>query len=437
MIYPSRRTILSAAAIAPLALVIGVLVPQFWFFGLVLIAFLLGLCAVDAVIGPASRHVQLVCDTPGAASVGAELAAEVHLGFSAAGPARAEIALGSNALLQLIGQTRRQAEVEDGVGSAAFDFRALRRGKALIDEAWVRWRAPLGLLWKQKRLRLDREILITPDIRPVREKAAELMHRDAMHGLVAQLQVGEGAEFEALTEYRAGMDRRSIDWKQSARHTALIAKEYRTERNNNIVMAVDSGRAMCEPLEEVPRIDRAVSAALLAAYVALRGGDRVGLFGFDSHPRVSSNILGGPKAFGTLQRVAAEIDYSSRETNYTLGLATLAAGLSRRSLVVVFTEFADTISAELMLSSLGPLLKRHLVLFVVMRDQELEDFAAAVPHEANDVVRAATAASLLRQRSLVIRRLRHLGAHVVEAPHHLVGPALVGAYVDFKRRSLI
>jgi uncharacterized protein (DUF58 family) len=171
--------------------------------------------------------------------------------------------------------------------------------------------------------------------------------------------------------------------------------------------------------------------------VALKDGDRVGLFGFDSHPRVASNTVSGQRAFATLQRVAAEIDYSAAETNYTLALATLATGLSRRSLIVVFTEFADTTSAELMLAALGPLLSRHLVLFIVMRDEELEAFAAAEPNAADDVVRAVTAAALLRQRKLVISRLRHLGVHVVEAAHDHVGPALVAAYLDFKRRSLL
>ena len=38
------------------------------------------------------------------------------------------------------------------------------------------------------------------------------------------------------------------------------AKEYKTERNNQIVFAVDSGRQMSEPVAGVPRIDRAVGA---------------------------------------------------------------------------------------------------------------------------------------------------------------------------------
>ena len=40
---------------------------------------------------------------------------------------------------------------------------------------------------------------------------------------------------------------------------------------------------------------------------------------------------------------------------------------------MVFTDFADTTSAELMLENVGRLLQRHLVLFVVFRDEELED----------------------------------------------------------------
>ena len=265
--------------------------------------------------------------------------------------------------------------------------------------------------------RLDQDVLITPDIRAVRDEAsAQMVNREAMFGIKAQLQVGEGAEFEALADYRQGMDRRAIDWKQSARHTALIAKEYRTERNNNIVMALDAGRAMCEPVDGVPRIDRAVSAALLTAFVALEGrrpgrpvrlrfaaarGEQA-----DRRRRAPSRCCSGSPRASTIRR-ARPITRSA--------LATLAAGFSRRSLIVVFTEFADTISAELMLNAVGTLLKRHLVLFVVLRDEELEAFAAAEPAEPDDVSRAVTAAALLRERRLVLTRLRHLGVHVVEA----------------------
>ena len=437
MIYPTRRTILFAAAVAPVALLVGLFVPAYWTAGLALLAVLAALCTLDAFLGPGARDVEAEAEGPGAVGVGETFAIIIRLRSAGALPPAAQAAIGVSGPVSAPFGFRAEVQAEAGGGAAAVPLKAERRGTARLDILWLRWTGPLRLVWKQREIAIGEAVLITPDIRAVREKSAQLVNRDAIHGLIAQLQVGEGAEFEALTDFRQGMDRRSIDWKTSARHTRLVGKEYRTERNNNIVMAIDSGRAMCEPIGGVPRVDRAVSAALLTGFVALRDGDRVGLFAFDSRPRASSNPISGPRAFALLQRVAAEVDYSSNETNYTLAMATLASGLSRRSLIVVFTEFADSISAELMLSAVGTLLQRHLVLFVVLRDEELEAFTAAEPEEPEDVSRAVMAASLLRERRLVLTRLRHLGVHVIEAAADSAGPALVSAYLDLKRRNLL
>lgn len=437
MIYPARPAILAAAGLAPLALVAGVLAPAYWFAGLAAAMFLLALIAVDAATGARPGDVEAAFDMPGSVGVGAEFTARVEIRFAGAAPESCEVALDTHPSLEAPEGLQGRLRVEGGIARADIPFRAVRRGTATIGRAWIRWPGMLGLVWKQKRLEIGREILIIPDIAAVRAKSAQLLQRDAMHGLVAQLQIGEGAEFESLAEFRQGMDKRAIDWKQSARHTALVAREYRTERNNNIIIALDSGRIMSEPLGGLPKIDRAVSAALLTAFVALKDGDRVSLFGFDSHPRVATKPASGARAFAQLQHVAAGIDYSDRETNHTLGLATLATGLNRRSLIVVFTDFADTVSAELMLGAVGMLLRRHLVLFVLFRDEELEGLSGAEPEEPEDVVKAVTAASLLRQRRLVVGRLRRMGIHVVEAAREEAGPALVNAYVGLKRRNLL
>ena len=64
---------------------------------------------------------------------------------------------------------------------------------------------------------------------------------------IAQMDRGAGSEFETLAEYRPGMDRRSIDWKQSARHLKLHAKQYRPERNAQLAIVLDAGRQMSDP----------------------------------------------------------------------------------------------------------------------------------------------------------------------------------------------
>lgn len=295
----------------------------------------------------------------------------------------------------------------------------------------------MGLAWKQKVFALDLASPVLTDLQWVRDQAVRLFARDALFGARTQLEMGEGSEFQALRDYQPGMDRRAIDWRQSARHSALLAKEFRTERNHNIIMALDCGRAACEPVNGMPRVDRFIHAALLLSYACLRSGDRAGVFAFDSHPRLSTGAVAGLNAFRTLQTVAGRIDYSTHETNYTLALATLSGELQRRSLIVVFTDFTDSTAAELMIESLGRMLQRHLVLFVVLRDEELESLTAAAPGTCEDVSRAVVAATLLRERETVIGRLRRLGAHIVDAPAEHVGLQVVNAYLDLKRRDLL
>jgi uncharacterized protein (DUF58 family) len=278
---------------------------------------------------------------------------------------------------------------------------------------------------------------VLPDVSSARDEAIAFLQRDATSEGQAQRRAGQGREFEALKDYQPGMERRMIDWKRSARHGKLVAREFRVEQNNNIVLCVDSGRLMCDPVDGVPKVDRAVTAALLSAFVALRGGDLVSLFSFDSRPRVMSGAGRGAASFAEIQKRAAEIDYSTEETNFTLALTTLGARLDRRSLVVIFTDFVDPISAELMLRTVGRLTERHLVLFMLMKDVELETIADEAPLSGEDVARAVISGNLLRERQVVIGKLRLLGAHVIEADHRRLGPDLVRRYLEFKRDDML
>ena len=438
MIYPTRRAVTAMAAGVPVALLAGVLTPLGWVAGPVWIAALLLLVAVDALSGGSRRGLELDEPKPMRAAVGRSDTAGLRVRFGAKGPVpkTVEAALSGEARLGLDDATR-QATVSDRGAALAFPFTPNRRGAAAMDALWVRWRGPMGLVWKQKTFALDIAAPVLTDLKWVRDQAVRLFARDALFGAKTQLEIGEGSEFQALRDFQAGMDRRSIDWKQSARHAALLAKEFRTERNHNVIMALDCGRAACEPVGGMPRIDRFIHAALLLSYACLRSGDRTGIFAFDSQPRVTTGAVGGLDAFRTLQAVVGRIDYSTHETNYTLALATLSGQLQRRSLIVVFTDFTDSTAAELMIESLGRLLRRHLVLFVVLRDDELEGLTAADPQTPDDVSRAVVAGTLLRERETVIGRLRRMGAHIVDAPAERVGTEVVNAYLDLKRRDLL
>lgn len=435
MIQPSGRLVIAVAGGAAAAMLVGVAAPGLWLLPLLWTAALLTAAAVDARL--AARRT----GTPrlhAAAAVAVVETFDLSVTVPSFGPGQngqaAEIAITADPLLRL--ETDGRIPLPSG-SFARITATALRRGTAHLTRLDLRWQGPLGLVWRRSRTIIDRAIVITPDLRPIRSDGVAILARDSRAGLMVQRQSGAGGEFNALADYQPGMDRRRIDWKQSARHGGLYAKEFHTERDNNIVLAFDCGRTMTEPLAGLPRLDRAITAGLLTAYVSLKMGDRVTLFGFDARVRQVSPAYSGPGSFAAIKRAAALLDYSPEETNFTLALSTLGQRLDRRSLVMIFTDFVDATSAELMLRSVGRLLEKHLVICVVMHDEELETLVAAEPGDADDIARAVIAAAMLRERRIVLTRLRRMGIDVLEASWRDLGPALAQRYLDTKRRQTL
>lgn len=435
-LYPTRRAIVLMAAGALPALGVAVAAPGMWTAAAAWIVFAAGLMLADLLLAAPPRALTLETDAPRFLGVGRPQTARFVAAFAGRAPNAVELAVGVNDRLDAT-PGRQSRRVSGGRAEAEITLDPRRRGEGRIQGVWARWRGPLGLVWLQRQAPPGPAIAVTPDVAGVKEQALRLFARDAPLGAKPLTDAGEGSDFHALKEFQTGMDQRDIDWKQSARHLKLIGREYRTERNHHVMVALDTGRLMSAPAAGLPRIDRAINAALLLAFVSLRIGDRVGVFAFDSRPRLASGLASGPAAFPLLQKLCASIDYSTEETNFTLGLTALSGRLDRRAVVVVFTDFADTTSAELMIENVARLMRTHLVLFVVFRDEELEALVKREPQEPDDVSRAVIAERLLRQREAVAARLRRLGAQIVDAPAEGLPLALLNGYLDVKRRGLV
>ncbi|KCZ86418.1 DUF58 domain-containing protein [Hyphomonas jannaschiana] len=437
MISPTARAIFLMLLGLPLMVGIALLRPDLWTLSAGWIALVGGLMFLDAMVGPALRAFETDVHAPLILYAGDSDPLPVTFRFTRGSlPARLEVQLETSELLE-DQPTRGLRGWEGRERRYDFTLTPLRRGTAKLVRLWCRWQGPLGLVQKRHLKELDTEIVVTPNIRWVKDEAVRLFSRDAEFGIKTQIERGDGSEFDALREFAAGMDRRAIDWKHSARHRHLLAKEFRTERNHNIVFAFDTGRLMSEPLGGVPKIDRAINAGLLLSYVSLRNGDRTMYFGFDARPGLSSGLLSGSRSFPRMQSLASRLDYSAEESNYTLALSTLAGQLERRSLIIIFSDFVDTISAELMLENVRRLTDRHLVLFATFEDEALSSMADAPPETTEDVSRAVIAGNLLSERDVVLRRLQRMGVQIIETRPEHFGGALISRYLEIKRRDML
>ena len=239
MIQPTLRAFTIFAAGVPLALFVVIWDSSLWLWSFDYGAMVLIAIATDLALAFPRRLLQVTAVAPDSMQVGERAAVMATIAQTAhRRPARFELVReqrpdgdpGEVAMIDLApGQS----------GQAGFPLLAQRRGHIHFDAVWVRWRGPLGLVQMTLRIELGRAIDVVPNVRGVRSSALQFLSREALYGNKVQEQKGEGTEFESLRDYAAGLDSRFIDWKHSARHRKLLSKEFRTERNHQIVLAFE------------------------------------------------------------------------------------------------------------------------------------------------------------------------------------------------------
>ena len=123
-----------------------------------------------------------------------------------------------------------------------------------------RYPSRFGLWWLREERELISEVKVYPDIRAVNE--FELMaqkNRLSEMGLKMHRLRGQGSEFERLRDYRFEDELRHVDWRATAKHSRLISREFNVERNQNIVILLDSGRTMRIESDGISHLDRVVN----------------------------------------------------------------------------------------------------------------------------------------------------------------------------------
>ena len=437
MIQPTLRAFAIFAFGVPGALFLVIYEPDLWLWSFDWGAFVLVAIGTDLMLALPRRMLQVTVTAPDSMQVGERDAVTVTIGETThPRPTRFE----------LVREQRPDPDPDECVvaellpgaaGQARFPLWAQRRGQIHVDAVWLRWRGPLGLIELTRRIEVGRAIDVVPNVRGVRSSVLQFLSREALHGNKVQEQKGEGTEFESLRDYVAGMDSRFIDWKHSARHRRLVSKEFRTERNHQIILAFDTGYLMVEPVDGLPRLDHAINAGLLLSWISLQGGDFVGLLAFDEMLRQYHQPRRGVSTFPRLQRATAGLDYRHTETNFTLGLAELGSRLRRRALVILFTDFVDTVTAELMIEATQRIARRHVVVFVTLRDAVLHGIADAAPMSFGHVAESVIAHDFLRDRMTVFERLGRLGVHCLDVPSRSLPIGLINRYLMIKQRGLL
>ncbi|HSS92695.1 MAG TPA: DUF58 domain-containing protein [Candidatus Dormibacteraeota bacterium] len=291
---------------------------------------------------------------------------------------------------------------------------------------------------RQVRLQHPHEVAVFPNVVAIKRIQLSLRRGlRAMAGLRRARPPGASTAFAGLRDYVRGDDIRRVSWTATARRDHPVVVEVEAERGQQVMIAIDCGRLMTAPAGDLDKLDHAVNAALMLAWVAQAYGDRVGLMTFDD--RVS-NFIKPERGSAQLRRItealyAIKADYI--EPDFGHAFTHLSLRLGRRSMIVVLTDVQDPEASKELVAHCLRLAARHLVLVVAMSDPAVLSARSAPIATSSRAYEWAAAEEFMASRRESFELLRRGGVLGLDVVAGSLSPALVERYLELKERALL
>jgi uncharacterized protein (DUF58 family) len=327
----------------------------------------------------------------------------------------------------------------NGRSKARYTFTARERGDRTTGQLYLRYRSrSLGLIERWAAVDLRQQIRVYPSVRLQPEESLFLARsRQIELQLRLRRQRGLGRDFESLREYREGDDVRDICWTATARRGSPITRQYQVEKSQPVWILLDAGRLMQLRVEQYTRLDYATTTALALAQLAMAAGDRVGLLGYGAEVQQRLPLGRGAAQARQIMESLAQLRGEPGEADHLHATVVLNRMQPRRSLILWITDMAETSMRPEVVDGAATLMKRHLVLFVAMRQMQMTALAAQRPETRRQMFDIAAAQELVHRRMLLMAQLREMGALTLETDPKNLTAAVLNRYLEVKEQALL
>jgi len=323
-----------------------------------------------------------------------------------------------------------------GEAQGNYSVNPTQRGTTAASNIYLRCEGKFRLAQRWAMADLHQELTVYPDLHQAKRQAVYLIRsrQIALEKRFSRVR-GAGKAFESLREYRDGDDFGDICWTATARRGKLITRLYELEKSQTIWLVLDTGRLMRTRVGSLSKLDHAVNAALALAEVAQLTGDRVGLLAYARTIRHRVPAMRGSIHLRQFVESLAQVSEDEWEADHLRAAAQLMRDQKRRSLVVWITELAETAMTPEVVEAASKLLPRHLVVFVVIGQPDLQASASHRPESIREMYQVSAAQEVIHRRELLLARLRERGALATEVDSAELAPMLVNSYLDIKQKN--
>lgn len=316
-------------------------------------------------------------------------------------------------------------------------LRPTRRGDRKASAVTIRSLGPLRVAGRQTSRPVHGIIRSLPPFHSRKHLPSRLAMLRQIDGRSAVRTRGQGTEFDSLRDYVEGDDVRAIDWRATARRQHLVVRTWQPERDRRIIVVLDTSRTSAGRVDDIPRLDAAMDAALLLSALASRAGDRVQLIAGDR--RIRARVSSGSdrrQLLNQLVTAMAPLEPALVEASWSTLAGAINETSRRRALVVLLTPLEPAALEEGLLPALPALVQHHRVVVASVADPSVTAMARQ-RQDAPSTYDAAAAERTLGLKRRTTEAFERLGVTVLDSDPEELPVRLADHYLLLKRQGLL
>jgi uncharacterized protein (DUF58 family) len=319
-----------------------------------------------------------------------------------------------------------------------YTLRPVTRGTYVFGALNVYVTSPLRLIQRRYRFAEEKSVAVYPSYNQMRRyELLTVYDRLSEAGVKKVRRVGQTFEFDQIRDYVAGDDYRAINWQATARKAVLMVNQYQDEITNHVYNIVDCSRSMQKVFNGMTLLDYAINTSLVLSNTAILKADCAGLITFsqkihtfipaDKRRRQMHKIL------EALYRQGTEF----LESDYRLVYATIKRKLTRRCLLLIYSNYESFNALKRQLPFLKELARLHLLVVLFFEDKEMLEVTRDAATSIEQIYTKIIAEELLLGKKQIVRELQQVGIHAILTTPEQLTVNTLNKYLELKSRRYI
>lgn len=257
------------------------------------------------------------------------------------------------------------------------------------------------------------------------------------YGMKKIRRIGHTMEFEQIKEYTIGDDVRNINWKATAKRNDLMVNQYQDEKSQPVYSVIDKGRVMKMPFEELKLVDYAVNATLVISNIALKKGDKAGMFSFSS--QVDNQVMAQKRSsqMNLILETLYNLDTDFRESDFSRLYIDIKRKITQRSLLLMYTNFETLDALHRQLPYLQAIAKNHLLVVIFFENTELAQMLKEQATTSEQIFTQTIAQKFAYEKKLIVNELNRNGIQTILTKPQELTVNTINKYLEIKARGLL